>query len=205
MPVIQQAPTSTPAPTVTPTPTKAATPTPTATPTQIPCKAGVNLVQNGDFADPIRHYLWVSKNPDIALIHPYVTTPEPNYGLVMGLENSAIQTIHQVITVPPAARSVEIKFWLYVDTYELLPFDYDYLYVDVIDGTSATASSLLHEPFVPFTNRFSPQRTRRQQSLRVDDIEAIKQPVHLQFRATTNWALATEFIIDNVQLITGCQ
>ena len=64
-------------------------------------------------------------------------------------------------------------------------------HVDVIDGTSATAASLLHEPFAPFTNRFSPQRTWHQQSLRVDDIETIKQPVHLQFRATTPFGLDT--------------
>lgn len=207
LPIVNKDPT----PTITPTPTETATPLPTATPTAtptstpIPCVAGVNLVQNGDFEDPSRHYLWVSSNPDIALIYPYVTTPEPNYGLVMGLENNAEQAIYQAITVPPGVRSVEIKFWLYVDTNEVVPWDLDYLYVDVVDGHTVMGSSLLHQPFTPFTNRFSPLRAWQQQSLHVDDIETIDMPVQLQFRATTNWLLATQFIVDHVQLITGCQ
>ncbi len=207
LPLISKPPT----PTITPTPTETATPLPTATPTAtptptpIPCVAGVNLVQNGDFEDPARHYLWVSSNPDLALIYPYVTTPAPNSGLVMGLENNAEQAIYQTITVPPGARSVEIKFWLYVETNEVLPWDLDYLYVDVIDGQTVLGASLLHEPFTPFTNRFNPASTWQQQSLHVDDIETIDMPVHLQFRATTNWLLATQFIVDHVQLITGCQ
>ena len=65
-------------------------------------------------------------------------------------------------------------------------------------------ASLLHEPFAPFTNR-TPQGEWRQQILHVDDIELINMPIRLHFHATTNWALATAFYVDNVQLITRCQ
>ena len=207
LPIIHQAPSPTPTltPTITPTPTKTATSTPTATPTPIPCVAGVDLVQNGDFTDPARHDLWVSNQPDTALIYPYVTTPEPNYGLLMGYENSVDQTIYQTITVPPAVKSADIQFWLYVRTQEILPIAFDYLYVDLIgDAGAVMGASLLHEPFAPFTNR-TPQGEWRQQILHVDDIELINMPIRLHFHATTNWALATAFYVDNVQLITRCQ
>ncbi len=201
LPYISSAPTNTPTPILRPTPTATPTPTPTATPTPIPCVAGVDLVQNGDFEDPTQHDLWISDTPN--LINPYPDSPD-EYALVMGYENSADQTVYQTITVPPEVDSVDIKFWLYVRTQELLPFDFDYLYIDVVHGNGVTGASLLHEPFDPYTNQF-PQGEWRQQTLHVEDIEAIPVPIHLNFHATTNWALATAFYLDNVQLITRCE
>ena len=205
LPYVRSDPSNTPTPVLQPTLTPTPTPSPTVTPTPIPCVAGIDLVQNGDFEDTAQHGLWISSNPEIALIFPYVTTPEPNYGLVLGRENSADHTIYQAIPIPPNVHTVDIRFLLYVETYEVLPFDYDYLYVDVVDGESVTGASLLHEPFAPFTNQFTPQESWQQQSLVVDDIQTLRQPVHLTFHATTNWVLPTQFIVDNVQLITGCQ
>jgi len=190
-----------PPPTVTPTPLPTATPTLTPTPTPIPCVAGVNLVQNGDFEDPSRWALWVSDTPN--LIIPYEASPN-DYALVMGYENSVDQTVYQTITIPSVVRSVDIKFQLYVRTFEVLPIDFDYLYVDVVGNTGVTAASLLHTPFAPFTNR-SPGGQWTQQTLHVDDAAQIHVPIRLQFHATTSWAFATAFYVDNVQLITGCQ
>lgn len=203
LPLISKPPT----PTITPTPTETATllptatPTATPTPTPIPCVAGVNLVQNGDFEDPSRWSLWVSDTPN--LITPYENAPN-DYTLVMGYENSQDQTVYQTVTIPPGVRSVAIKFLLYIRTWELAPLDYDYLYVDLVGNNDVAGASLLHDPFVPFTNQF-PQGQWTQQTLLVDDVATLNTPLRLQFHATTNWALATAFYLDNVQLITGCQ
>lgn len=203
LPLVDKAPT----PTITPTPTETATPLPTPTPTltptptPIPCVAGVDLVQNGDFEDPNRWSLWVSDTPN--LINPYKDSPN-DYALVMGYENSADQTVYQTITVPPGVQMIDIKFQLYIRTLEVLPIDFDYLYVDVVGNTDVTASSLLHAPFAPFTNR-SPGGQWTQQTLHVADVAALNAPLRLKFHATTNWALATAFYLDNVQMMTGCQ
>lgn len=194
-------PTNTPTPILRPTLTATPTPSPTATPTPIPCIAGIDLVQNGDFEDPTQHDRWISDTEN--LINPYPDSPD-EYALVMGYENSADQTVYQTITVPPEVDSVDIKFWLYVRTLEIAPVDSDYLYIDVVQGNGVSGASLLDEPFEPYTNQSSPGEWQKQ-TLHVVDIESIPVPIHLNFHATTNWALATAFYIDNVQLITGCE
>ncbi|MFN8494403.1 MAG: M23 family metallopeptidase [Caldilineaceae bacterium] len=206
LPLIGRAPTPTVThtPTITPTPTQTPTPTvtPTLTPTPTPiCVAGQDLVQNGDFEDPTRWNLWVADTP--GLIDPYVTVPD-EYALVMGYENSVAQTVYQTIHIPPGVRAVDIKFQLYIRTLEVLPIDFDYLYVDVVGNTGVTGASVLHTPFPPFTNR-SPSEQWTQQVFHVADAAQLHAPIRLQFHATTNWLLATAFTIDNIQLITGCQ
>ncbi len=196
-----------PTPTITPTPTETATPLPTATPTAtptstpIPCVAGVNLVQNGNFEDPARHHLWVSDTPN--LINAYQNAPN-DYLLVMGYEENVMQTVYQTLTIPPGVRSVAIKFQLFVRTREWLPQDHDYLFVDLVSHGDVAGAALLHDPFPPFTNR-SPTEQWTQQILHVDDVATLNAPLRLRFYATTDWSWATAFSIDNVQLITVCQ
>lgn len=201
LPLIDRAPTPTvtPTPIITPTPTR--TPTPTLTPTPT-CVANLDLVKNGDFEDTTQHYLWVSNHPEIALIFPYATTPTPNYGLVLGRENGADQTVYQVISIPSGVHSLDIKFWLYVETYEPTSISFDNLYVDMIDH--ATGTSIHYPAFAPLTNEFSPQKQWVQQVFHVSDVSLINGPIRLKFHVTTNWLWPTQFVIDKVQLVTGC-
>jgi Peptidase family M23 len=199
LPIVQKA--ELPTPTHTPIPSPTPLPTPTHTPTPT-CVGGRDLVKNGNFENVVEHALWVSNSPDIALITAYITTPEPDYGLLLGYENNADHQIHPQITVPHNTKSLTLKFYVYVRSQEWAPFNYDYLYIELLDD--ATSRLLLEQQIEPITNRFSPQGVWVQQTYRIDNANQLAHPIKLAFRATTNWALPTAFYVDIVQLITGC-
>ncbi len=78
----------------------------------------------------------------------------------------------------------------------------DQLQVDLIDPV--TNQSVLATP-VQWTNRQLANGGWIPLQVDIQDWPAINTPLHLVFRATTDWAFPTAFSIDNIRLITACQ
>jgi subtilisin family serine protease len=120
----------------------------------------------------------------------------PNSGTgytVLGAYNNASGSEYQTVSIP-AGHPANLTFWLNITTSESLSTAYDFFYVEVRSTSGALLGTL-----GSFSNRNATSigsYTQRSFSL----ASWRGQSVRLQFRATTDFTLATSFRVDDVSL-----
>ena len=112
---------------------------------------------------------------------------------ILGAYNSASGSEYQTVSIPSSAAGT-YTFWLNVTTNESGPTPYDYLYVEVRSTSGALFSTL-----ATYTNANA--TTAGSYSQKSFSLAAWRgQTVRLQFRATTDFSLPTNFRVDDVSL-----
>jgi hypothetical protein len=174
-----------------------------ATPSTIPCVEGQNLVQNGDLEDMTQHALWQqSGNPSNLL----VDDPPPGvpgggtWAIRLGRYRNATHEIRQLLDVPSGVNALTLHFDVQVGAWDR--WGGDWLEVDLVDPASGQSylatpvrwrnTQLLSPGWLPLT-------------VQIEGWPAVDAPVSLVFRGLTDWAIPTDFTIDNVRLVTTCQ
>ena len=101
-------------------------------------------------------------------------------------------TMYQQVTIPAAACSATLSFWLGIETLEIDPVDYDTLTVTVRDTTGKVLGTLASYSNVDATGAYAK---------RTFDLSAYKgKTVRLHFSATEDLNTSTSFFIDDVAL-----
>jgi subtilisin family serine protease len=109
---------------------------------------------------------------------------------VLGFFNFASGSEYQTVTIP-ASHPANLTFWLQITTSEGLSTAYDFLYAEVRSASGALLGTL-----GTYSNRNAGPYSQQAFSL----ASWRGQTVRVQFRATTDWSLATAFRIDDVSL-----
>ncbi len=112
---------------------------------------------------------------------------------VLGAYNNASGTEYQTVSIP-AGHPANLTFWLNVSTNESLSTAYDYLYAEVRSTGGALLGTL-----GTYSNRNGTSvGSYSQQSFSLASWRG--QTVRVQFRATTDSSLTTNFRVDDVSL-----
>lgn len=174
-----------------------------ATPSTEPCIANQNLVQNGDLESIADHALWQQRDTASDLIVdelPPGLTDGGAWAIRLGRYADSHATIRQRIEIPSGVSALTLAFDV-----RALSWDFwggDRLQVDLIDPL--TGHSRLATP-VQWTNVELAGDDWLLMQVAIEKWPGINTPVELVFQVQTDWALPTDFIIDNIQLTTTCQ
>ncbi len=137
----------------------------------------------------------ISGHNDIIVNGPY-----PHSGTnfaALGGANSETDTLTQTVSIPASATAASLTFWTNIVTQETSSTTaYDFLYVNIIAGTTTTKLTLNNTNSSSSNNAngtyFKPAAI---------DLTSYKgQSIQIQFKATTDSILPTTFRIDDVSL-----
>ncbi len=174
-----------------------------ATPSTAPCLANQNLVQNGDLEATTDHALWQQTDNSSDLLVDELPTglaTSGDWAIRLGRYANSNAAIRQHIEVPSGVSGLTLTFDV-----RALSWDFwggDRLQVDLIDPM--TGDSLLATP-VQWTNVELASGDWLPMQVNIETWPGINTPVELVFQAQTDWALPTDFIVDNITLTTACQ
>jgi hypothetical protein len=172
----------------TPTPTgAAASPTPTAT-RQAGC---AEIMVNGDFENYYQN--WEEQtNTDSDLI----TNDQPHqgtYGAFLGYFPNADDNLWQVVTIPGTASRVDLTYWKRMDTDDNSGQDHDFGYVQIRNQAGGDVLRTLET-----ISNSSTADTWQQSTYSLLDYKG--QTIRIQFHATTDTTIASDFFFDDVSL-----
>jgi len=173
-----------------------------ATPSNEPCIANQNLVQNGDFEAPADHDLWQQRDNIANLLindAPPGLANGGDWALRLGRFADNHAAIRQHIEIPSGVSSLTLTFDV-----RALSWDFwggDRLQIDLVDPL--TGNSLLATP-VQWTNVQLASGGWLPMQVTIEQWPGINTPVDLVFQVQTDWALPTDFTVDNVKLTTTC-
>ncbi len=173
-----------------------------ATPSTEPCIDGQNLVQNGDLEATIEHTLWQQTDSPSNLIVdelPAGLATSGDWAIRLGRYANSHAAIRQQIEIPSGVSGLTLAFDV-----RALSWDFwggDRLQVDLIDPM--TGNSLLATP-VQWTNVELASGDWLPMQVAIESWPGINTPVELVFQVQTDWALPTDFVIDNITLTTAC-
>jgi hypothetical protein len=174
-----------------------------ATPSATTCVEGQNLVQNGDLESVADHAIWQQSGNASNLL---VNDPPPGaldggqWALRLGRYRNAQQEVRQLLDIPSGVKALDLSFDIQVGTWDI--WGGDRLEVDFIDP--ATGQSLLTTP-VRWNSRQLPTGQWLPLEVQVTGWPGIDTPVYLVLRGVTDWAIPTDFTLDNIRLVTLCQ
>ena len=174
-----------------------------ATPSTAPCITNQNLVQNGDFEDADAHSLWQQQDNIANLLindAPPGLASGGAWAIRLGRFADNHAAIRQRIEIPSGVSGLTLTFDV-----RALSWDFwggDHLQVDLIDPL--TGNSLLATP-VQWTNVQLASGDWLPMQVTIEPWPGINTPVDLVFAVQTDWALPSDFTIDNIQLMTICQ
>ncbi len=174
-----------------------------ATPSTEPCIANQNLVQNGDLEATAEHTLWQQTDSPSALIVDELPTglaTSGDWAIRLGRYANSHATIRQQIEVPSGVSGLTLAFDVRVLSWDF--WGGDRLQVDLIDPL--TGNSLLATP-VQWTNVELASGDWIPMQVAIEKWPGINTPVDLVFATQTDWALPTDFSLDNIRLITACR
>jgi hypothetical protein len=174
-----------------------------ATPSATPCVEGQNLVQNGDLEDLATHTVWQQRgNASNLLINdpPPGSPQEGQWAIRLGRYRNAQQEVRQLLEIPSGVKTLGLHFDIQVGTWDV--WGGDRLEVEFIDP--ATGQSLLTTP-VRWNSRQLPTGSWVSLEVQVEGWPGIDTPVYLVLRGVTDWAIPTDFTVDNIRLVTRCQ
>lgn len=174
-----------------------------ATPSTELCAERQNLLQNGDLESIADHGLWQqTDSPNNLIVDelPAGLTDGGTWAIRLGRYANSNASIRQHLEIPSGVSALTLTFDV-----RALSWDFwggDSLQVDLIDPM--TGNSLLATP-VQWTNVELASGDWIPMQVEIQNWPAINTPVELVFQAETDWALPTDFIIDNITLTTTCQ
>ena len=182
--------TPTPPPGATNTPTKTPTPVP-PTPTNTPVSGGcTEQVTNGGFETGALTP-WVQSSGTYSVMDTSMPHTGTHNTWFAGY-NNANDTLYQSVAIPSTATSASLTYWWKQTTQESGTTAYDYLYVQVYN----TSGTLLGT-----VQTISNASTAGTYTKSTFSLLAYKgQTVRLQFRATNDSSLPTNFFVDDVSL-----
>ncbi len=173
-----------------------------ATPSTELCAAGQNLVQNGDLEATADHAFWQQTDSPSNLIVdelPAGLATSGDWAIRLGRYANSHAAIRQPLELPSGVSGLTLAFDV-----RALSWDFwggDRLLVDLIDPL--TGNSLLATP-VQWTNVELASGDWLPMQVAIESWPGINTPVELVFQVQTNWALPTDFVIDNITLTTAC-
>ncbi len=173
-----------------------------ATPSTELCAAGQNLVQNGDLEATADHALWQQTDSPSNLIVDELPTglaTSGDWAIRLGRYANSHAAIRQPLEIPSGVSGLTLAFDV-----RALSWDFwggDRLQVDLIDPM--TGNSLLATP-VQWTNVELASGDWLPMQVAIESWPGINTPVELVFQVQTDWALPTDFVIDNITLTTAC-
>jgi hypothetical protein len=174
-----------------------------ATPSATPCVEGQNLVQNGDLEDMAQHDLWSQSGNQSNLL---VDDPPPGapaggaWAIRLGRYRNATHEMRQLLDVPSGVKALTLHFDVQVGTWDR--WGGDWLEVDLVDP--ASGQSYLVTP-VRWRNTQLLSSGWLPVEVQIEGWPAVDAPVYLAFRGLTDWAIPTDFTLDNIRLVTACQ
>ncbi len=183
--------TNTPPPGPTNTPTKTPTPPPGPTNTPTPVPGGCSeKVSNGGFESGSLSP-WTQSSGSYSVLD--TSAPHTgSYNTWFAGYNNANDTLYQNVTIPSTASSASLTYWWKQTTQEACCTAYDFMYVQVYN-TSGTLLGTLQT--------ISNASTSGTYTKSTYSLLAYKgQTVRLQFRATNDSSLPTNFFVDDVSL-----
>ena len=174
-----------------------------ATPSTAPCITNQNLVQNGDFEDADAHSLWQQRDNIANLLindAPPGLASGGAWAIRLGRFADNHAAIRQRIEIPSGVSGLTLTFDVRALSWDL--WGGDRLQVDLVDPL--TGNSLLATP-VQWTNVQLASGDWLPMQVTIEPWPGINTPVDLVFAVQTDWALPSDFTIDNIQLMTICQ
>ncbi len=174
-----------------------------ATPSTELCTAGQNLVQNGDLEATADHALWQQTDSPSNLIVdelPAGLATSGDWAIRLGRYANSHAAIRQPLEIPSGVSGLTLAFDVRVLSWDF--WGGDRLQVDLIDPL--TGNSLLATP-VQWTNVELASGAWLPMQVIIETWPGINTPLELVFQVQTDWALPTDFIIDNITLTTACQ
>lgn len=115
----------------------------------------------------------------------------------LGGYNNALDSLHQVVTIPATARSAVVRFWYRIATQEALATAFDNLSLTIRDPTTGNTLATLAQ----LSNANATSGWVQSPSF---DVSAFKgRTIRLQFTATTDASLITNFLVDDVTLVAA--
>jgi len=182
------------------------TQTPTLAPTSAPnalrIQSSGEVIQNGDFE--AGHASWVEESSHGTNILITNTWPDPHQGSwvarLVGV-NNALDKLTQLFHAPADVEDVQtLEFYLKVTTRESsITTAYDKLVLRLLDasGTPICADTSIADNLSPMD--------WSHQSIQLPGFSShADQDMHIQFKATTDSASITSFVIDSVSLNLTC-
>jgi hypothetical protein len=173
--------------TPTNTPTRTATPTATNTPTPGTCSEAIS---NGGFESGALTP-WTQSSGTYSVLDNTAGKPRTGtYDAWFAGYNNANDTLYQSVTIPSTATSATLTFWLKEATQESGSTAYDYFRTQVVDGTTTTTLNTVSNAtgYTAYTKV-------------TVNLTAYKgKTVKVQFNATNDSSLPTDFFLDDVSL-----
>jgi hypothetical protein len=180
-------PTNTPVP---PTATRTATPVPpTATATPITGGCTEKLTNGGFESGALTP--WVQSSGTYSVLDSTAGKPHTGtYDAWFAGYNSANDTLYQSVTIPATATSATLTFWVKETTQESGSTAYDYFRTQVVDGTTTTTLNTISNAtgYTAYTK------------VTVNLLAYKGKTVKVQFNATNDSSLPTDFLLDDVSL-----
>lgn len=122
------------------------------------------------------------------------------WAIRLGRYRNAHHEVRQVLDLPSGVKGLNLQFDVQLSTWDV--WGGDRLEVDFIDPL--TNQSLLTTP-VRWNSRQLPTGRWVPLEVQVQGWPGIDTPVILVLRGVTDWAIPTDFTLDNIRLITLCQ
>ena len=156
--------------------------------------SSANALVNGDFESGTGG--WTQSSGAFPIISSDATAAHAGSGFAwLGGYNNALDNLQQVVTIPSTARSATVRFWYRIETQETLPTNFDNLALTVRNPTTGNILATLTQ----LTNANATQGWVQSPSF---DVTAYKgMTIRLQFSATTDASLLTNFFVDDVTLV----
>ena len=202
LPTSTSTPTPLPSPTDTPTLTPTSTPTaaPPDTPTYTPPPVCGEVIENGDFEQG--HVAWTEQSSGgYDIITDQWNNPyQGSWVAWFGGYNDAVDRLTQMFHVPSSAQDHQIlTFYLFVESDDSMVTPYDYLYLRFLNVGGAPIS----DPVLIADNTTPMPWT--QQIIDLDGFGSVAgQDIQIEFEATTDYSMVTNFVIDVVSLDIQC-
>jgi len=174
-----------------------------ATPSTELCAEEQNLVQNGDLETVADHARWQQTDNSSDLIVDELPTglaTSGTWAIRLGRYAHSHAAIRQQIEIPSGVSALDLTFDVRALSWDI--WGGDRLQVDLIDPL--TGNSLLATP-VQWTNVELASGDWLPMQVIIETWPGINTPVELVFQVQTDWALPTDFIVDNIALTTTCQ
>lgn len=163
-----------------------------------PCSPNANLIVNGGFE--AGHDKWVETPPNILTYFGPTPPHTGQWGAYFGGRNSAEDTLTQKITIPANTQFALLNDYVWMQTFESHSSPFDTL-----------NARLYHEDGSLFRqldqiSNIDEEGIWLHQQILVDNLNLVQgETLQLRFEGQTDSSILTDFFLDDVSFILGCQ